>query len=216
MKYSVICSLIFIVGVSACRKVENCPSKFQLPASITPYSEVYNVGDTIKIASKFSKDVLEINLDRTYDMGGVSWHPGSRVHKIDTSVAQEDTKEYFEFIENPTYNYECFIFSSSNSTVLIGEFNFQNDTFDLQVELIAKIPGLYHLVHTSTLVNDDQDFPGKCRQVGIEGYTLMNEGMDNNIHLLEESPDSHYNTWILQKPDMRFHREGGYCFRVIE
>lgn len=206
-----------MISITTCRKAENCPSRFQLLASITPYSEVYVVGDTITIQSKFSKNILEVNLNKTYDMEGVKWYPLTRIANIDTlGIVRSHTKENFEFISNSLYNYYCFTFSSDNSSVLTGELNYQNDSFDLEVKLITQTPGLYYLGHGSTLFNDDQDFPGNCRQVGIEGYTLMNDGMDNNIHLLQESPEPHYNTWILQKPDERFHRGGGYCFRVVE
>ena len=39
----------------------------------------------------------------------------------------------------------------------------------------------------------------------------MNDGAENNIHMLLDSPDPHYRDWIMQKPEKRFHQFGGYC-----
>ena len=44
----------------------------------------------------------------------------------------------------------------------------------------------------------------------------MNDGAENNIHMLLDSPDPRYRDWIMQKPEKRFHQFGGYCFYVKE
>jgi len=185
---------------------------------VTPYSETYNVGDTITISSKFHKEVYDKNTQEYYDVTGVEWGMGTGIHRIDTMLnIQYYTQEYFSFAADSDYDYSWSYFSSGAS-YLAGEFNFQNDSFDLEIKLIAMHPGIFHMVHTSTLVdiNNDQDFEGKCRLTGFEGHTKMNEGRDNNIHLMAESPEPHYREWILEKPEERFHKEGGYCFRVVE
>ena len=64
--------------------------------------------------------------------------------------------------------------------------------------------------------DQSQEFEGKCQRIEIGSAVKLNEGTDNNIDMLNDSPDPHYNDWMLQKPEQRFHRFGGYCFYVKE
>ena len=65
-------------------------------------------------------------------------------------------------------------------------------------------------------IGQNQSFDGKCSGKDIEGISNLNNGADNNIELLLDSPDPNFNSWILEKPYQRFHKFGGYCFYVVE
>lgn len=211
-------SVIIILGCVKSRN--NCPKLFEIPSSVSPYSEEYNIGDTITITSKFSKYVYEKLLSEYFDMSGINWHLSTGIHNMDTLEGELTyvTGKHFDFIYNSTYDYDL-SYLSDGSSYLSGEPNMVNDSFQLEVELVAKVPGLFYITHASIIqvLGIDEDFEGKCAKNDDHlVYTVMNEGRDNNIHLLSESNNPHFNTWIPQKPEERFDREGGYCFRVVE
>ncbi len=211
--------LLFIFG-SSCTKVENCPTYFQLPVKLSPAKETYQIGDTISIQSKFSKNVEALNIESdplgTFDMEGVLWDMAFGGQILDTiGVVSFNVQKTFDVIVNPEFDFTEFLFSSGASGYF-GEPNYANDTFNLEFKIIPKKEGVFFLSFGSTLDNSFQNFKGSCSRGGIYGISIMNEGADNNIHLLAESPEEHYNTWILQKPEERFHRAGGYAFKVVE
>jgi len=77
---------------------------------------------------------------------------------------------------------------------------------------------LYHFSHFSAIIGigENQEFEGKCSNLTNDVAMNLNDGADNNINMLSSSPDPHYNDWILQKPEQRFYKFGGYCFYVKE
>lgn len=211
-----------MVVLSSCVKKEECPTFFQLPLTVYPEQEEYKVNDTLRFVSKFHKEAAEVfnsNQDvlGKFDMGGIRWKPNSYIRKLDTVEACSHFLNYFSFIKTEVINYLPSIFS--HATVLSGEYTYANDTFYLEYKLVALEPGLYvHDMHSSlsTYLNV-QEYPGMCnKKNGFSVFFKMNDGMDNNIELLHESPDPYWNDWVLQKPKDRFHRKAGYCFRVVK
>lgn len=182
-----------------------------------PYSEEYRIGDTITIKSKFSRYVWEVNLIEYIDMAGIDWNPKTKIWNMDTvNVVENNIKQDFDFIYDSEYDYDYFYYSDGGND-LYGEYNYTNDSFDLEIKIIPRKKGLFRMTQSCNLYfGVYEDHEAKCGNEGYEAYTKMNEGKDNNFHLLYESPESHFNTWIPEKPDQRFHYGGGYCFRVVE
>ena len=139
-----------------------------------------------------------------------------RIVELSDSVSNKGAVLNFEIlVEND------FIFSQFNyddgSISYLGEYNYKNNEYLLKYKLIPKYSGLYLFNHYSAIYvhNPDQDFTGKCNNNNIDAAAVkLNTGADNNVSMLSVSPDPHYSDWILQKPDDRFHKFGGYCFYV--
>ena len=150
-------------------------------------------------------------------MTGIAWLPGLRIYRIDNDSVEvlTRTKDYFDMVGNDDYNLEWFTYSSGASQI-DGEYRFARDTFDIEIKVIPNTIGIYVLIFGSQLYSSGQDFPGKCSKEDFDVTMLMNEGEDNHIHLLSESPNPYFNDWILQKPQDRFFSKGFYCFRVVE
>lgn len=220
---NVIISFAFLLILFSCRKPEDCPNYFELPIKIIPAKETYEVGDTLTFTSKFYKKVLAYNIQREalkpYDMSGIDWQPVTFIYRTDSTdeAGISIIMRFFDFIEDPSFNYKLMQYSEG-STGLIGEYNFENDTFFLTYRLIARKPGTFMSEFGSNLLEayNTQDFPGNCNRNGFTATALMNDGADNNIDLLKESPNSFWNTWVLQDPKARFHKFGGYCFKVVQ
>ena len=115
-----------------------------------------------------------------------------------------------------SFNYSLQEFSD-NQQGLVGQYSYNNHSYHLKIQLIIKTNGLFYIEQgISPDIEPNQNFERKCSNLGNNGHTNMNNGADNNISMLNSSPDPHYNDWILQKPAERFHRFGGYAFYVRE
>lgn len=224
IKFSIsfISTVLLISTLFSCCTSKDCPSYFQLNADIKNARVEYKIGDTIRIVSRFpvkvsAKTTLPIADAGEYDMTGISWKPATIIHKIDSSIVDLESKtiNYIDFIYNENYNYNSSTFSSGNSR-LSGEYNENSGYFDLEVVLVTKLPGTYFLCQASDLQNSFQDFDGRCSGLGFYADVILNNGDDNNIDLLKESPNPHWNTRIFEKPEERFYRKGGFCFKVVE
>jgi len=217
--------LLYILSISlfsSCIKnSSDCPRKFIIPAEIMPYSDTYKIGDTLTITSIFDKFVFDQQTEKEYNMENINWNPLLIIHKIDTNIQdsqnlQYSTNKYVDYLfEDNEYDLHWFLYSSGGAS-LDGQFNFVNDTFKIEIKIIPKLKGTYFLKFGSGLFMSTQEFEGKCKYTDFDVYTDMNGDKDNNIDLLKESTNPHYNDWILQKPDERFDRGGGYCYKVVE
>lgn len=217
MKYTFIISLFISIFFFTCEKRnKRCAFDFVIPVEVIPYSEEYRIGDTIMIKSKFSTLVWEEDLMEYINMDGVNWNPATKIFNMDTvGIVKADIKQDFDFIYNPAYDYNFF---GSNKNIR-GQYNIKNDSFDLEIKLIARKKGLFVLAHYCDIesLGIIEDHEAKCGgQDGYDSINNMNNGKDNNFHLLFESPEWHFNTFITSKADIRFHKAGRFCFRVVE
>jgi hypothetical protein len=214
MKYLIIIPIICLF-LQACIS-EKCriPNhQFEIPATLSPAKDTFNIGDTITISSIFSNPVYDKNTNEYYTLENFKFYPETRIRKIDT-IREINNLSEFDFIINPKYNYYLFNYSSGNSA-LIGHYNYGNNTYSLEYQIIPKVRGLYRLTHSSSIfgLGEEQNFEGKCQNVFSNVDVNLNEGADNNVDFLLESPDS-IQKIVWEKQDAQFHRFGSYCFYV--
>jgi len=218
LKYLFIISFLAL-EISSCRDYYECPNYLVIHAKIEPLKLEYSIGDTITILSKFSKWVDGYNSEykfiRQFNTEGVDWFPITLISRIDTIESPPSTLiEHFEFIEDGNYNYNVYTLSD-NSSGLDGEYNYSNDTFELKIKLVTKETGTFGILQKSgTGSYGSQKFQGSCPGRSVYGWVDMNQGSDNNIYLLHESPDSTWNYWILNDSIQYFKNNGGFCFKV--
>lgn len=222
--------LPFIVFFSSCTKFEDCPRYFQIKAKIVPQKDEYHVGDTITVVSKFHRQVTAFNSEQdeigTFDMKGIKWKPISVIYRIDT-IAHQDNPLFsvvntdLLYLFDSIYDYEIFE-SSTFGNSLLGEYNYSGDSFDLEYKFVCLNVGIFLLEHSSLVeagAGEPQDFPGICKRTGsnFDVWVEMNLGINNNVHLLKESPDPHWNSWFVNQEKDRnlFSELGGFCFRVV-
>lgn len=198
---------------SGCEEAEDCPTLFHIPAEFIPYKKEYHIGDTIKIVSKFHRYVYELTTGKKYDFNQMDWNPNSGLSLLDT-IGFTKISDYFKIIS--LGNYREYIFNEGYST-LEGQYNFQQDTYNLEITIIPKRMGNYLFNQLCGIGpgHGDVDFPGKCKKFSYDVIVEMNAGKDGNIELLKESQDSLYNYWVLLDPKARFYKRGGFCFKVV-
>lgn len=203
----------------------DCPRYIQIPASFIPKIAEFHVGDTINIVSKFHREeVLAFDSEQNeigfVDVSGFNWRPATTIFRTDTlgQVGITTVHKYFKFIDNPEYDYKLSIFSEEFS-IFEGKYNEKNDSFDLSYKFIACKEGTYFLRQVSHTSNvEEQHFTDKCPGLNVDVWVNMNSIInypENNIELLTESPDPHYNTDILANPKSQFYHFGGFCFKVL-
>jgi hypothetical protein len=219
MKYLIIFSTISLL-FNSCIK-EKCQIngghyEFEIPATLTPAKDTFQVGDTITIVSSFPDEVYERKTDKTYKLENFSFYPGTEIVKIDSSVAIPAIVNYFDLLIDTAQDYHLQVFSSGTHGI-IGQYQYINNNYSLNFKIIAKRSGLFYMEQGVALnLAPNQDFEGKCSNLRNDAAVILNGGADNNIEMLKYSPDPHYNDWILQKPEDRFYKFGGYCFYVRE
>lgn len=210
---------------SSCNKVpDECkfegPHLLELPVTIKASSVTYSVGDSIYINSSFTANLYDRKTIQDYEAKSFRFSPLTYGYDLlDSNLnTSHHLDEYFDLVIDKKYEYGLFKFSDGN-TVLKGEYLWENNRYNIEYVLVPKKPGLFMIKHGSALLKTDHDqkFEGQCPSKGIEFATVVNgDTSNNNIHLLLESPNEHWNTWELQKPQERFHNQGGYAFRVVE
>ncbi len=196
-----------------------CPREFIVPGEVIPYRENYKLGDTILIRSKFHREVREsfggVESEK-YDLGGLDFTFEFGIYKIDLDSAERFTQDYVDVLPNKEYPPSYFQFHSGYVNYSV-DYHFEKDSFYAELRCIPKDTGLYVLAFATGKVLSREDFPGKCWTDQVFSvWSHLNGDRDNNIHLLKESPDPHFNTWILQKPKERFYDRGAFAYRVTE
>ena len=231
MKHLKFAILYLILISSTSGNKDDCAQDLYLPVTITPEKTTYNIGDTITRSSKFSTYVTgyyynggKENRVNEFDMSGIKWQPFTDLFKIDTFRGKNlppfsNFYPYFNLRIDTIYNYKLINYSNGSKN-LFGEFNFVNDSFQLQFQIIPKISGIYmlkvgSLIRSSTVYK--QTYPGDCYNANINSFDVffnVNENRNNNFDLLLESPDSLYNDYFHRSRE-NFHNLGCYCFKVI-
>ena len=210
--------LVSLLSFLGCRKECQFDGSyaFVIPAQVNINKDTIQIGDTLTWTSSFTKEVYEQNSDQTYNLKDFKFYPYSSIIKIGLPN-QKESFEDFEVLLDSNYDFNFFTYSDG-AKVLVGQYNYSNDQYDLAYKLIPKAEGLYLFCHGSEIygLGEDQDFDGKCKKKSSDVYVSLNEGVDNNVNLLRDSPDPHYNDWILIDPQARFHNYGCYCFYVKE
>ena len=106
MKHLILIFLLSLI-LSSCIKKE-CQIvgayEFEIPVTLSPPKDTFNIGDTITISSIFADEVYERKTDKWYKLENFRFFPGTEVKKIDeTSVIEGLTS--FEIIIDSTMNY---------------------------------------------------------------------------------------------------------------
>ena len=207
-----------IILFLSCNKNCDFPGSytFEIPVSLSPAKDTFNIGDTITVISNFTDMVYERKTNEFYKLENIQFYPGTGIVKIDTLNQVSRINDHFDIFFDTVYQYELQQFSEGQQ-YLFGQYNYKDNAYSLKFRFVPKSKGLFYLQQgVDPTINPNQTFEGKCsnNKTGLDGVVKLNNGADNNIHMLSSSPDPHYNTWTLNNPQDRFHKFGGYCFYV--
>ena len=190
---------------------------FELPCTIEPKSASFEIGDTISVSFNFSNLIYDRSTNASYELIEFNFYPNFGMTRIDSIIRSVNSSDFsgFEVILDQNQNISL-ITLSGEDTYLNGQFVYNNDRYSLDYLLVCKERGTYMIRNTMLLYDfgKAQDFANKCNNVDLEAAVVVNSSGDNNIDLLNESPESHYNTNILGNPKVKYHDVGGFAFKV--
>jgi hypothetical protein len=215
--------MVYIMLMSSCIK-EECKFDysdyvFEIPSSFSPKKDTFNIGDTITISSKFSDVVYDRSTQQEYSLIDFKFYPDFRITKISLDEADRAAFIRFDVLLNPDYPLDHFYGPVSKEMHYYGQYQYNNSSYELEFKFVAQDTGLFVFQHftfinSSSNNGQEQEFPGKCKKTGLDIFVNSNNNEDNNIDFLTNSPDEHYNTWILIKPTERFYKSGCFAFYV--
>ncbi len=214
MKYGNLLFFMMTLLLSSCWDKE-CkdrfgPYEFDIPVSLSPTLDTFHIGDTISINSVFDNMVYERESQDSFSLNDFLFNPRCLVRKLDTIDSNFDALESFDFIEEDGYP-----FSISSGGTAFSEYLFENGQYSLKFKLEPLEPGLYWLSFFSGINEEPLDFDGRCRGFQTTVFATMNQGEDNNVDFLLDSPNPEM-LGLWNRKDEKFHNFGGYCFYVVE
>jgi len=216
MKFLKLLIVLLVVFSISCEKADECPTDFIVYGSVTPYMETYKIGDTITLSAKFESMVYDQNTKQKYNLTGINLESELYIYKIDTinDGSIYGLLLYVDTIYSSIYNSYIQYFSDGGS-MYFSDILFNNNYYQHSMKIILKKKGIYVLTYGPFVLESNYSFNGKCKGISFDLSPRLNKDLDNNINLLKESPDKHFNTWILQKPQNRFYK-GRFAYRVVE
>jgi len=209
----------FIFFFNSCNKECNelTDYVFELPATLNPAKDTFLIGDTITITSEFPNKVFDKSTKKYYKLENWKFFLEIRLREISDTISNEAALLDFEVLIDSIYNFAPLQYSNG-SVSYVGDYLYSEKNYSLKYSLIPKKIGLYYHSLFSLLFDfgKNQDFDGRCPKgrAGVDAFIRLNGNEENNINMLLTSPDKHFNDWILQKPETRFYKFGGYCFYV--
>jgi len=208
MKYYLFISFFTLSILYACKEKisEPCPEEFLVYGEVKPYADTYNVGDTISLSVTFSKHIFEKRTEKYFDLIDLKIESEFYIFKIDTINDGTDfgVFQYVDLISSDKYQEYVQDFGGGGQ-MYFSNIIFKNDTFYHELKFIPEIKGIFILTYGPFTMDNNMNFDGKCSNRDFNLNTRLNSDKDNNIYLLNQSPDVHFNTWILQNPELRFY-----------
>mgnify|MGYP001201251036 CR=1 FL=1 len=179
---------------------------FEIPLQVTPQTDTFSVGDTLWLSSYIPAELEDSATGEKINVLNHDFKLESTIERMDTLGALD-----------AEYDFDIINEIGEQTIVIKGpyftskyKYLVQKDTQMLKIGLVPTKPGLYELVFYYLTKNlqainlTDTD----CKE-HLSLSNNMNNGADNNYHLLLESPNP------IDTPE-GFKKDSGYAFIVIE
>ncbi len=215
--------LLLIVAISAI--FLGCPGKdcndegyieynFQLPFSVSPQQDTFQVGDTIWVIADFSDEVLDLNSGEKYLLEDFSFNSELGNAKIDTTPFLssgwfDDLTFFGETGKFTRYSY------STGGIANFFEYVYTDHRYKVKMGIVPIQTGLFLIVLHSKIFEETYfglNLTPDCKDERFEISYLMNDGMDNNFEMLQHSPDSIIQSYTYEA----LIESGSYVFAVVE
>lgn len=184
---------------------------FDLPFSIAPVQQYYNVGDTIVIESTFSDNIPNPHYGKPFKVEDFDFKTNMRLVNLQSETMPAISYKSPNIITlsgNTIYN--------NILTVDYLDINIQHSytsgTYQYRSLFIVDKPGKYIFFITSDHNGSNRTDVNltECISETIEIKFNTNDRQDNNYSMLSNATDPHYAEWTREE----FDNAGGYCFEV--
>jgi len=207
--------ILLIITFSNCNKkckITGGRYQFEITSTLFPALDTFVLGDTITIISEFNDQVYEAKTNRRYDLSNLEIPSKLLLWKISVNPTNHAAILSFNIINDSSSSFYYDYIQELNQYSLHGKYEYYQNQYYITYKIIPEDTGLFLCAHGP--LSPWITFPDKCDDMESYFHVHLNNGHDNNINMLQTSPDEHYNTWILKKPYDRFHSGGGYAFYV--
>lgn len=206
-----IITFFFVFG---CYKQSDCPAKTLIPLSVYPIKSVYQVGDTIEFRSVFSPVLKDAN-GNEFNYGMNEWQNIFGIIPLEPLGEKYTmTSEFLEIINLNQYPLTHYI--SQESDVYDGIYSRNNDSLHFVIRGVLIKPGIIR-----TAFGIGTGVPKGVSSSCIRGWknaslfrTLLNEGVNYNLEVIDEILDEHGNKKYIPDP-IDFNEHGSYVIKII-
>ena len=194
----------------------NCPGDMVLPVNINPYKEVYEIGDTIIVTSRFHKLIYDLKTEKLFDASKYNFSPKIEFHSLDSANGPYEgsqIEKYTDYLNQDISTLKYFYIEKS--TAIAGEYEVRNDSIYFKVKLKLKKTGNFWIRISSLSTGDSHlqnnyKFNCRGRYINFE----LESPKENNIGLMQKFRSIYPNDYYLSDSIHRFYNHAGYCFEV--
>jgi len=217
MKFLKLFIVLLVAFSISCEKADECPKEFTVFGKTLPYSDLYKKGDTIILSTEFSNMIYSKDLKKEFDFTKVELNFGFRIFRVDSPNTgyYSSATDYCNIIRLDTLPFEVIHFSSGNS-MLFGSIIIKKGINSNSISIILTEAGTFMLSYGVFTNESIEDFQNNCKGNTYDLSTRLNNNKDNNINLLKESPNEHFNTWMIVEPNRFYYQKSGFAYRVVE
>lgn len=186
---------------------DNNNYKFNLPFTLYPTQDTFHINDTIWLHADFSDMLYDSNSLNYYKVENEYFESMFMFTLIDTVPELLANQDFYTVVDTGELYYHQF------PTVSSFDYNFlyTHNRYKLHVGFIPTRKGLYRL-HQLAIAYQEVDFQKKCPGEIMNVYFTLNNGSENNYHLLALSPD----TYVHNMSQTQFNGQGSYAFYVVD
>lgn len=207
----------------ACQEFEDRAWAFELPVTLTPSKDTFQVGDTIVIESRFSNQVRDSVSGEVILLDDYDFFPRIWMSKNDRYVIlgnQYENPISLNEIVSTNFDYQVVNHSDGSATMGVDSYNYDGAFYDYRLQMRLDSPGSYFFVFVSFLdllpdwtPNENPEIDHECSNYrgDIKAYYRMNGGnvIENNIEIFRSS----------NAPDAQIRKTGNYrdfgCYAFI-
>lgn len=194
------------------KHVDNCDGdvdfaqyEFHLPFTFIPAQDTFRINDTITLQAHFSDLLLDSLSLKYYRAENIVFECAASLSKIDTLAS---------FLPLYAFTYEVVtggIFAESIGDGFMIKFDYEEGVYKFEVNIVPQKTGLYAF-NLSSLALQEVDFQQHCRDESMNVFFSLNNGEENNYHLLSLSPEQVWSNMSFYDVN----RLGIYVFHVVE
>jgi hypothetical protein len=205
----------FTSSLTGCGKLKGCEHNgwtdftFEIPVTISPVKDTFNIGDTIWININYGDQLVNYEYDKhkTYDMTGYDF-------KTWFSITDLNTPKPSYSYPNPniiTYkgNSISSSIATSNYSLISISYAHENNMNLYKAAFVIDKAGFYAIAFSNAIRENTRGID-KCPNEHITVNYPVNNNGDNNFEMLQYAPGSDFGSLSLSE----FNQAGGYCFYV--
>lgn len=215
MKRNIQNSILFFIllsTISSCLSKKKCKIsyRFQVPFSLTPQLDTFQIGDTIWVSCDFPKEVLDLNSSEYYDLENFNLRSELLLSNIGVEPFQDANLEFSIFEEKGNLELNQFV----GTTTFSINYLLEENRFKARFGIIPQSDGFFYFGMLSPFGKDVANYgiTPECDESIEHIDYFLNEGQDNNYEFIQLSADASIRTTTKEIFDMYGH----YCFYVVE